>query len=296
MNALAPLSGIAAVMAPVFVAAAVGFLWLRRNLPFDSAFVTAFVVNVATPCLVFSTLTRVPFGGDDLATVALAAIATLLLTAAAGAAVLRLWGLELRPYLPGLIFPNGGNMGIPVCLFAFGETGLGYAIVYFTVLSVTQFVVGPAIAAGRGDLKQVLRIPLLYVVAAALAMRGFEVAVPSWLANATTLLGNAAVPLMLVSLGVALARLRGGGTGRVLALSVLRLGLGVAVGVAVACAMGLEGAMLGVVVIESAMPVAVFNYLWAQKFGNAPEEVAGMVVGSTALTFVTLPLLLAVLM
>ncbi|WP_029010975.1 AEC family transporter [Azospirillum halopraeferens] len=296
MNALAPLAGVAAVVAPVFVAAAVGYVWLRRRLPFDSAFVTAFVVNVATPCLVFSTLTRVRFAGEDLMQVALAAVAILVLTAVVGAVVLRAFRLELRPYLPGLMFPNGGNMGLPVCLFAFGEAGLAYGIVYFTVLSVTQFVLGPAIAAGRSDPGQVLRIPLLYVVAAALAVRGLDVAVPVWIVNATTMLGNAAVPLMLVSLGVALARLQGGGTGRALALSALRLGLGAAAGFAVATAMGLEGAMFGVVVLESAMPVAVFNYLWAQKYGNAPEEVAGMVLGSTALSFVALPVLLLLVM
>ena len=95
-------------------------------------------------------------------------------------------------------------------------------------------------------------------------------------------MGNCAVPLMLLSLGVALSRLRVAGIGRALAMSALRLGLGFAVGLAVATAMGLEGTLRGVVMLESAMPVAVFNYLWAVRYNTAPEVVAGMVLASTA--------------
>ena len=79
-------------------------------------------------------------------------------------------------------------------------------------------------------------------------------------------------------------------------MSALRLGLGFAVGLAVATAMGLEGTVRGVVIFESAMPVAVFNYLWAVRYNTAPEVVAGLVLASTALSFVTLPLLLLFVM
>ena len=88
---------------------------------------------------------------------------------------------------------------------------------------------------------------------------------------------------MLLSLGVALARLRIAGLGRAATMSALRLVLGFAVGLAVATALGLQGTVRGVVILESAMPVAVFNYLWAVRYQTAPEEVAGMVLGSTVL-------------
>jgi predicted permease len=129
-------------------------------------------------------------------------------------------------------------------------------------------------------------------VAAALTVLGTGIAMPLWISNTTTLLGNCAVPLMLFSLGVALARLRFGGTTRAIVMSALRLILGIAAGYGVSWAMGLEGAMRGVTILQSAMPVAVFNYLWALRYDNSPEEVAAMVLGSTVLAFLALPLLL----
>jgi predicted permease len=141
-----------------------------------------------------------------------------------------------------------------------------------------------------------LLTPVVHAVVLALLLQGMGLGIPRWVENTTMLLGNCAVPLMLVSLGVALARLRVAGLGRAVALSAMRLGLGFGVGLAVVWAMDLEGAVRGVVLLESSMPVAVFNYLWAVRYGNAPEEVAGMVLGSTALSFLTLPLLLLVVM
>lgn len=296
MSLLQLLSDITAVMAPVFLIAALGFGWARAGLPYDGAFVTTLMINVATPCLVFATLLRLRFEAAELALVATASLACLVLTAAVAFAVLRAAGMPLRIYLPALIFPNSGNMGMPLCLFAFGDQGLGLAVVFFAVLAVAQFTLGPAIAAGRLDLRQMARTPLIHAVALALLMQALGLELPRWAANTTKLLGDCAVPIMLLSLGVALARLRVAGMGRALAMSVLRLALGFAVGLAVAEAMGLEGTMRGVIMLESAMPVAVFNYLWAVRYDTAPEEVAGMVLGSTVLSFVTLPLLLLAVM
>lgn len=289
-------SDITAVMAPVFLIAALGFGWARAELPFDSSFITTFTINVATPCLVFSTLLRLRFGSVELATVAGASVACLLLSTVVALAILRVVRLRLRVYLPALVFPNSGNMGMPLCLFAFGDTGLGLAVVFFAVLCVVQFTLGPAIAAGQLDLRSVLRTPIIYAVAFALAMQGLGLDLPRWAGNTATLLGNCAVPIMLMSLGVALARLRPSGMGRALFMSALRLALGFGVGVVVAWVLGLTGTLRGVVIMQSSMPVAVFNYLWAARFNTAPEEVAGMVLGSTVLAFALLPLLLLVVM
>ena len=150
---LALLSDIIAVMAPVFLIAALGYGWARADLPYSGPFITTFMINVATPCLVFATLLRLRFDAAELATVAGASLACLTLSAAIAFSILRLSGQSLRIYLPALIFPNSGNMGMPLCLFAFGETGLGLAVVFFAVLAVAQFTLGPAIAAGRLDLR-----------------------------------------------------------------------------------------------------------------------------------------------
>ena len=125
MDLLAPLSNIAAVVVPVFLIAALGFGWSRAKLPYDSAFITTFAINVSTPCLVFSSLARLTVGGDDLLTMAVASVGSMALAGLMATPILLACRLPLRVYLPALSFPNGGNMGIPVCLFAFGETGLG---------------------------------------------------------------------------------------------------------------------------------------------------------------------------
>ena len=141
-----------------------------------------------------------------------------------------------------------------------------------------------------------LRTPVIYAVALALLVLLTGIRLPQWATNTTTLLGNCAVPLMLFSLGVALAGLRMDGMVRSLAMSALRLLLGFAAGWAMVTMLDLEGTIRGVVLLQSTMPVAVFNYLWALRYNNAPQEVAGMVLGSTALSFLTLPLLLAAVM
>jgi len=115
---------------------------------------------------------------------------------------------------------------------------------------------------------------------------------PEWITRTTELVGGMMIPLMLLSLGVSLARLQVRSLPRATALGALRLGMGLAVGLGLATALGLEGAARGVLIIQSAMPVAVFNYLFASLNQRRPDEVAGTIVTSTALSFATMPGLL----
>ncbi|EWY37221.1 permease [Skermanella stibiiresistens SB22] len=296
MDSQALLSGMFAVIAPVFVVAALGFGWARAKLPYDSAFITTFAINVSTPCLVFSALTRMHIGGDQLWTMAVASVACIVLPGLISLPILLAARVPWRVYIPALSFPNCGNLGLPICLFAFGERGLSLGVMFFAAMAVGQFTIGPAIAAGRFNLKRLISTPVIYSVALALTAQLTETAVPKWISNTTGLMGNCAVPLMLFSLGVALARLRFAGTSRAITLSALRIVLGAAVGFGVSWAMDLDHLTRGVVILQSAMPVAVFNYLWALRYDNSPEEVAAMVLGSTALAFLVLPPLLLVVM
>jgi malate permease and related proteins len=292
MDLAALFSGMAAVIVPVFLVAALGFSWIRANLPYDSAFITTFAVNVSTPCLVFSALTTARIAGDQLGTMAAIALACITLPGLIAYPLLRAARIPWRVYLPALSFPNCGNLGLPVCLFAFGQEGLSLAVMFFATMAIAQFTIGPAVAAGKFSLRQLIRTPVLYSVSAALMVLGTGVEIPLWISNTTTLLGNCAVPLMLFSLGVALARLRFGGTTRAILMSALRIVLGIGAGYGVSWLFGLEGTMRGVTILQSSMPVAVFNYLWALRYDNSPEEVAAMVLGSTILAFLAMPLLL----
>lgn len=290
------ISGLAAVVAPVFLLSAAGFIWEKRGYSFDQLLVTNLMTMVAAPCLVFSTFTNAQISFAETGRMAEVTVACLGLFAAVASIGLRLAGMPLRVYLPSLIFPNIGNLGLPVCKFAFGDRGLAMAMVYFAVTTIGQFTVGPAIASGRFRLDAMVRTPLIYAVAIAVALGGFGVVVPRWIANTAELAGAMAVPLMLMALGVALANMKAKSLGRSMAMAMVRLGMGTLGGWVVAtCVFDLDGVARGVVVIQSAMPVAVFNYLFAMIHRNQPEEVAGMVLTSTLLAMLWLPLLVAAL-
>lgn len=283
---------LAAVIAPVAICGGLGFLWARRGEPFPADFVTRLVTLVGTPALVAGSFTRLSVDLATFAAMAGAAAVALVCFGLLGVGVLRLMRLPLHSYLPALMFPNAGNMGLPLCLFAFGEEGLTLAITYFTVFSIAQFTIGVSIAAGDLSLGRLLRMPLPYAVALSLPFMATHTPVPAWLANTLDLVGGVTIPLMLLALGVSLARLQVASIGRSAMLAGLRLGGGLLVGLVLGWALGLDGAMLGVFIIQSAMPVAVFNYLFAQLYRRKPEEIAGAIVVSTAVSFLTLPLLL----
>ncbi len=289
------ISNLAAVIAPAFLISLAGYLWARRGLPFDQIMVTHLMTLVGAPCLVFSIFTKMQMPPEAFAKMVGASVACLVLFALVGTIGLRLAGLSSRVYLPSLIFPNVGNMGIPICLFAFGERGMALAMVYFAVTLVGQFTVGVAVAAGQFRIGALMKLPFLYVALAALALNVLGVRPPAWLANTADLAGGITVPMMLMALGAALAQLKVDNLRRAVAMSLARLLLGAAGGWTVARLFGFEEAALGVVVIQSAMPVAVFNYLFAALYDNKPEEAAGMVLVSTALAYLGLPLLVAVL-
>jgi malate permease and related proteins len=287
---------LASLAAPVVLVSAVGYVWGWRGLPFDHAFVTRIVTLVGAPALVFVTLAQSRFSGADLLRMGGASLTCLFIFAALGFVGLRLAGLSQRIYLPSLIFPNIGNMGLPLCLFAFGERGLALAMIYFTVCTICQFSFGPAIAMGRLTPGGVLRAPFLHAAILAVACAQLGFAVPVWLANTLTMIGNLTIPLMLLGLGAALAGLEAKNKARQFSMAVARLALGLIGGLGASWLFGLQGAERGVVIVQSAMPTAVFNYLFARAHGADPDEVAGVVLLSTLLSYASLPIIVALAM
>ena len=217
-----------------------------------------------------------------------------LINLAIAALVLRLMKLDVAAYIPGSIFPNNGNMGLPLSLFAFGEEGLALGISVFVISSLSNFTLGVALVSGRMTPKEIAKTPAIYVVMAALIFLVAGIEPPRWLANTTEIIGGMSIPLMLLALGVSLSRLKVRNLGNSLALAVLRLAAGFTIGLCLAWLFDLEGALRGVLILQCAMPAAVFNYIIAVRFERAPEEIAGLVVVSTVLSFLTLPLLLYV--
>ncbi len=286
------LAQLAAIVAPTLAGALIGYSWAELGHAFETEFVTKIVMYVGAPALVFYSLTSLHITPATFGVMSAVAAVSLALYLVLGYAIVRVTKLPVRPYLSTLAFANIGNMGLPICLFAYGDEGLALALGFFVVIGAAQNTLGIWLMAGSSSLKSLLKLPLIYAVPIGLAFAIPGIKPPAWLANSTQLMGQLTIPLMLIALGASLARLRFHALGRPFFISVLRLAMGLAVGFFIAWAMGFEGMERGVVILESAMPVAVMNYLFAERYGKEPEDVAGIVTVSTVMSYVTLPIVL----
>jgi predicted permease len=286
---------ILAIMVPVVLIAGLGVVWTQRGKDFDTTLITNLVYYFGAPALVFSTLSVIEFDAA-LGNFALAAIASFVGFAVLGAPILLALKMPVRTYLSTLMFPNMGNMGLPICLFAFGDAGLVLAVIYFSVAAVAHYTIGVWLLSGERTPTRLFKTPLVYAAGAALIFQGLGATPPGWLANTASLLGGITIPLLLLTLGISLATTKVGHLVRGSGIAVLRLSIGFAVGLAISAAFGFTGVERGVVILECTMPVAVFSYLLASRFDRAPEDVAGAIAVSTGLSVITLPLILALVL
>lgn len=285
-----------AIIAPVFLAAGVGFAWRKIGLPYDTALVTRLLTNVTTPCLVFSRLGTLEIPVETFGMIAASAVASIFVFATCGYLALKLLKVPMAAGLGPIMFPNCGNMGLALSLFAFGESGLALGLCFFVVAATAQFTLAPWLSSGHFSAAQIIRAPLIYatVISVVILITGTQI--PTWLLNTTHLLGDVSIPMMLITLGVSLASFNISSLRSSAIIAVLRLTIGFGTGVILAAILGLEGMEKGIVILMCSMPPAVFNYLFAEKYGKHAQEVAGAVVLSTAISFVTLPFLLAFLL
>lgn len=283
------------IVAPVFLLASAGFVWVKVGGEYRIEFVTRLAMTLSVPALIFTALMKAEIDPAALTALTLASVAGYGVLSVVFFAALRLLRLEIRTYLAPLIFGNTGNIGLPLALFGFGEEGLGYAVIAFAVMAVWSFTFGVWVVAGGGSPMKALKEPLVWatMLGGLFLWQGWET--PRFLTNALDLLGQLAIPLMLITLGVALARLHPAGLGRAFIMSLGKFVVTVAVGWGVGTAFGLAPVALAVLVIQLATPVAVTSYMLAEKYGADSDAVAGLVVTSTLFAVVTIPLLISVL-
>lgn len=289
---LALLAEILAVIAPLFVLAGLGWIWARRGRPFQIEPITLLATNIGMPCLVLHTMLAAEIDRGMLGTMTLATAIALVTFALVSVAALKLLGLPVRTFTASLTFPNAGNAGLSLCLFAFGQSGLMLGILFFAVASLSNFTLGQALLAGRGNLREVLRSPMIYAVLAGIAGNLAGLHPPLWIMRSLQVAGGIAIPLMLLTLGVSLASLKVADLRNGVILSLLRLSMGVAVGVGLSALLGLSDTARGVFIIQCAMPAAVINYVFAARYNRDPAAVASLVVISTLISFASLPVLL----
>jgi predicted permease len=280
---------VAAVLLPVLCIATLGYVWRRLGAAFDLAFVTRLIMNIAGPCLVFSGLSHLALPLAEFFQMVGAAVAILAGTALAAGALLWALRLPLRSYLPALTIGNVGNLGLPLCLFAFGEQGLALGIALYVTNSVGQFTLVPLLQARSSFLYTLLTTPVIYAAVAGMGVRVAGVGLPGWLDETIRLLGDLLIPLMLLALGHTIGGLRAHNLRRAFGLGAARLLIAFGVAVGVSEALGIEGIAQGVLVLQGSMPAAVFSYLFAARYERDAEDVAGIVLVSTLLAAATLP-------
>ncbi|MBV2133060.1 AEC family transporter [Pseudomonas sp. MAP12] len=281
-----------AVMAPVLIVAGIGYAWVRSGQAYPTDFVARLVLNIGTPCLVLSSLSRTEVDAQAFGQMALACVVVSVLMGLIGVVLSRTLAMDWKVLVPAYLFPNTGNMGLPISLYAFGEHGLALAVAFFLMLSVGHFTLGMILSGAEPSWRKLLVNPIILSLGAALVVMLFDLELPRWLANTVNLLSGTAIPMMLITLGVSLASIRVQHLGRGMLLGALRILCGGGVGWLIGHLLDLPPLAQAVLVLQSAMPVAVFNYLFAVRANRSPEEVASLVMCSTLLSFVVLPLLL----
>ena len=299
------------VMVPILVIVGGGFL-LRRVTDFDLRPLSRVSLYLLSPALIFSSLVeaRIPPGQ----TLRVVAFGVLLVAVMAGL-TLALGGVlgfsrkTNTALMLSTMFTNTGNYGLPLALFAFGRQGFEGAILFFIVQAILVQTVGIYLASSggsgwRGGLATLRRTPQIYAVAAALALRavGPEIvtrgeSLAANLYQGVSLLGDATIPLLLVILGAELARAKveaGDAVGISVAVG-LRLFAAVPISYGLAYALGLDELTTKLAVVLGSMPTAVNVSLLALEFDIRPGLISSIVIVSTALSLVTLTVLLATL-
>lgn len=283
------------IVAPVGLLGMVGFVWVKTGFEYRLEFITRLSMTLSVPALIFTALMKTEIEPAALTTLTLAAIVAYAVLSIVFWVMLRVGRLSQRTYLAPLIFGNTGNVGLPLALFAFGETGFAYAIVVFAVMAIFSFTAGVWLVSGGGSPLRALKEPMTWatLLGAIFLWQGWHT--PVWLTNSLSLLGQIAIPVMLITLGVAVARLSAGHLGKAFLLSMVRVVVCLAVGIAVGMWLELEPVAFAILVLQVSTPVAVTSYMLAEKYGADADAVAGLVIASTIIAVLSLPLTLGFL-
>jgi predicted permease len=291
------------VVLPVFLVAGMGYV-LKRRLDLQIAPLNQAVLYVLMPAFIFTSLLPVDFRSEVPLRITAFAFLLAIMMLLIGFAVARVLRLD-RPTANALALtaalPNLGNYGLSVVLLAFGQPGLAAGTLLLAVqmlygLALAVFVASSGSASLGRAFAEMFRQPVIYAVAAALALNLLNVAPPEFVISALTLPSQAAIPVMLIVLGMNVAGSSGIERPALVSLAAfVRLVVGTLVGWLLAVALGIEGVARDVMIVGAAMPTAVFTILTATQFDARPKFVSDVVVVSTLASIVTVTVVLALL-
>lgn len=281
---------VVSILFPVFALAGVGFVigkWLKP----DFRPINRINMDVCIPALVFASLTTMPLDTEQLPLI-YASLVAVLVPGLLMVPICKLANIKFKAWAPPHMFRNSGNLAIPLFTYTFGETALAPAVLLFVVSACVHISVGLALLSNGNPLKQIFSMPIFLAAVLAMALNLSGVSVWNPLYEASSLLGQAAVPIMLLSLGSQMVNLR---------LSGLKVGLfstfqslftgGIAFTI-IYLFIPLPTLHLQMMVLFTMLPPAVMNYLFAERFNVEPAKVASMVLFGNFLSVITLPILL----
>ena len=278
------------VLFPVFLVIGIGYWYGKKDPKFDTKFITTFAGNFGLPAIIFYSLTSTNISMDLFLRFSYYITLYVLIFAVIGVIILKILNKDIYRLLPPLILPNTGNMGMPLCLFAYGKMGLAIATAATAMILVFHFSVNILLASKKFSIKPLLNCIPVYALLISLLFVYFKIPSPKFLENATFLIGYSTIFLVLMSLGIALSKLKVFSFKETLIYSITRVIIGPIVGFGFVKFFNLSGVEAGVMFIQASMPSAILTYLVSKIYSpkKISDSIASTVALSTFLSFFTL--------
>ena len=280
------------VIFPVFFVIGIGYFLGKKNPKIDTSFITNFGANIGSPAIVIYSVTTTGLTFNIFFEYFIYYFIAILCFSLIGVIFLKFLKKDIIMELPPFIMPNTGNMGLPICLFAYGTQGLGIAGAISSLIILFHFTVGVFLASKKFSINVILKSPAFYAILFSVLLIYFEIEVPNFITNTTMLLTYATIFLILMSLGIALTRLKVFSFNSAIISSIARVFLGPFVGFVIIYYFKLDGIAAGVLLIQCSMPSAILNYLVGSMYSpkKIVDSIASMIVVSTILSFITIPI------
>jgi len=278
------------VLFPVFGVIGIGYWYGKKDPRFDTKFITTFAGNFGLPAIIFYSLTTTNIDIELFLRFSYYITLYVIIFSIIGLIILKLLNKDIYRLLPPLILPNTGNMGMPLCLFAYGKIGLAIATAITAMILVYHFSINILLASKKFSIKPLLKCIPVYALIVSLVFVYFKIPPPKFLENATFLVGYSSIFLVLMSLGVALSKLKVFSFKETLIYSLIRVILGPLVGLGFVKFFNLSGVEAGVMFIQASMPSAVLTFLVSEIYSprKISSSIASTVALSTFLSFFTL--------
>ena len=284
---------IVAILFPLFAITSVGFIVGRRLRP-DLSQANKLNMDVFVPALIFGALANKSFQIMEYLPLLGATAVAVFGSGLLGWGVARALGVAPRTFVPPMMFNNCGNLGLPLAVLAFGDAALAPAVVMFMVSNLAHFTFGAWLLDHNIKLSGVWRIPTVIATLGGLAvsLAGVELWQPAMLA--IKMLGDISIPLMLFALGVRISESRIGAIRLGVIGAVARPAIGLALSFVLVWLIPLPERERALLIVFGALPPAVLNYMFAERYNQEPEKVASMVLLGNVLAVLFLPLALAI--